>query len=425
MAFYFVARSSCLIGILMQLLTAEASAFARSASARTSTTTDTANTNANSRGGGGSAASPDRPENDNEKRPLYEVEIDYSAANEYVGAHYGAWRDTPYFERNALPPSSKLEPVWNAREGVLLFDDGDDDSDDDDSKSWKKPTVQNCGFALVDFDAPSSNRVVGDWMDLDAIRDVYLPEVSSRILERVYPGSRIRHLLFWNPVFREEKLDQTRPEDKATTPTAGFAKYPHIDMDVNAYDDTRQLVELFRKNHVGGGTSSGADFPTDTVVEAIERGCRFAIVNAWRNVNSNEPVRKAPLALFSPRYEDKSERTGGAFPVARPDPETSRWYAFPEIRHDELLVFCQYDRDAKCPSDTWHCALTEIDGSSGTDGGISNRKSFDVRCLIVFDEFVPAERDRFGPNRPRSLLSLSQSATFCSDQARRRSPQTD
>jgi len=278
---------------------------------------------------------------------------------------------------------------------------------------------------------------VTDWNDLHQIRDLYLPDLS-RTLENAFRGSRIRHLVFWNPMVRGAGKVHTRPGvESGATPTASFARFPHIDTDVGAYPTSRDLVDLFQKNSVGGdlasagvgGSSISSTFPTESIVDAIDRGCRFSVVNAWRNIGY-EPVSKAPLALLSPRYRNDDSHTHRlrfAFPDAAPDMERSRWYAFSHMTPEEVLLFCQYDRDASHPSDIWHCALTSVagggkaeEGSSDDGGGGGDRRSIDVRCLIVFDEIVPEERDRFAPDRTRSFLTQKQSADFCSEQARRK-----
>jgi hypothetical protein len=313
-------------------------------------------------------------------KPLYEVPIDYSAANEYVEAHYGEKSSrNPYFGYRG----SKLEPIYNARNGVY------------DGQSWKPAALDQCGFCLWQ-DEPSQ---VTDWTDLLEVRDVYLPEVR-KILKKSYSG--IHHVIFWNPMLREEDLPQTRPNNNQKTPTASFAAMPHIDTDVGAHSNAEHLMDLFEKNRIDEGV-----FPRDELINAIQEGHRFAIVNVWRNI-SPQPVARAPLALFSTRYD-----TSQAFPEAAPNMDRSRWYIFDKMTQDEVLLFCQYDRDREKPSDLWHCALKSV-------GDRPPRRSLDVRCLIVFDELVPTDRDRFGPNRLGSLLTQTESASFCSEQSSRR-----
>ena len=145
-------------------------------------------------------------------------------------------------------------------------------------------------------------------------------------------------------------------------------------------------------------------------MEAIAKGKRFAIVNAWRNIASF-PVVSNPLALFSVRYDDSNK----AFPEAAPNMNQSKWYTYSNMTQDEVLLFCQYDRDVTRPSDLWHCALHDIG-----DVNSPPRSSIDVRCFILFDEVVPKETDRYSDNRLASLLTHQESGCFCDKQAERR-----
>jgi len=55
----------------------------------------------------------------------------------------------------------------------------------------------------------------------------------------------------------------------------------------------------------------------------------------------------------------------------------------------------------------------EIEGSQE----LPPRRSFDIRALIVLDESVPEELDRFSPDRTRPILTFEESGCFCDEQA--------
>ena len=247
---------------------------------------------------------------------------------------------------------------------------------------------------------------VQNWHDLEDMNDVYLTELRTTILNS-YQGSTILDIIFWNPMIREESFSQTRSRNTSVTPTASYAACPHIDVDVGAHIDSEHLIDLIENNSLD---QHGYSFRRDSLIKAIDEGKRFAIVNAWCNIAS-EPVRRAPLALFSVRYEEE----GTAFPQGEPNLERSQWYTFSEVRPDEILFFCQYDRDVRRPSDIWHCSLTGI-GNQELD---PPRRSFDIRCLIVFDEIVPEKSDRFHFKRTKALMNKEESAVFCSKQSLR------
>lgn len=58
---------------------------------------------------------------------------------------------------------------------------------------------------------------------------------------------------------------------------------------------------------------------------------------------------------------------------------------------DECLLFLQYDRSVRAPSDVWHCALPSVSEGEGAPP----RRSMELRALVVFEERVPHNDDRF------------------------------
>ena len=241
---------------------------------------------------------------------------------------------------------------------------------------------------------------------------------------------------FWCPTVRRldsqptPRGDADRDNNTTTAPPlANYAATVHIDTDVNAYASMADLIQVVAKNRF-----PGTSVPVAPIVQALEHdGRRFAIINAWRNIGST-PVQRAPLALRPTRYIQPN----AAFPHGTPDWTRSHWYTIPEMKPhgSELLLFAQYDRDAAVPSDLWHCALSSVNdtGSSRTGGSFSfsdqdndgalpqpppPRESFDVRCLVVFHEKVPEDRDRWSRRSP-SKMNFQESQTFCSEQAERR-----
>ena len=263
----------------------------------------------------------------------------------------------------------------------------------------------------------------------------------------------IRHLIFWNPMLRARDLEQIRlPEEFKKTPTASFAASPHIDTDVNAYPRLEELLDLLEKNEVTTASSNSTSNIKDKqqrsqrrkeiLRDIRERNCGFAIVNAWRNIGS-KPANP-PLGLFSVRYNNNNNNNNNnnknnnrhsyqGFPEAAPDMDHSKWYIFSDIGQDEILFFCQYDRDGSWPSDLWHCALTKYlpsssaaaAGGGGSGGSCSShppfsRESFDIRCFIVFDQQVPEKQDRYnrgrGGRKIESKLTMEESGCFCENQ---------
>ena len=344
--------------------------------------------------------------------PWCYAEIDYSAVNEYSKAHYGF----QCFENERL-----IEPVYNARDGVLPVNR---------PNKLEDPCMANCGFMLQGDENSSIASV--NWADLDSIRKRYLPQLRDMI-RHAYPTESISHILFWNPVVRSKGATQTRVGDGKTTPTASYAGLPHLDLDVNAFTSAEEMIDLLMKNRIDDLTLKPSA-QCQELIDCVERGQRFSIVNAWKNIGTT-PVFNEPLALLATRYDDMLKPFPYSNPKMRtfnekslnqdgPQPDLmknlhdiSLWYTFPSILSSEILFFSQYDRKSSEPSDLWHCSITPIGQSSEWS---NPRRSFDLRCFVVFSEVVEVKLDRFHADRPKSFLSLKASSNFCSDQSKKR-----
>jgi len=335
--------------------------------------------------------------------PWCHAEIDYSAANEFIAAHYGLLEE----EESYFGSDRVVEPIYNAREGLVVGATAEAER--------VPPSLTNCGFQLVELGEDNEPETI-QWDDLNSIRENYLPAVREAILSSY--GNRVSDVYFWCPTVRRldsqptPRGDADRDSNTTTAPPLGsYAATVHIDTDVNAYTSMADLIQVVAKNRF-----PGTRVPVTPIVQALEHdGRRFAIVNAWRNIGST-PVRRAPLALRPMHYTQPNE----AFPHGTPDWTHSPWYTIAEMKPgSELLLFAQYDRDAAVPSDLWHCALSSVNDNDGALPPPPPRESFDVRCLVVFHEQVPEDRDRWSRRSP-SKLNFQESQTFCSEQAERR-----
>ena len=304
-------------------------------------------------------------------QPWQSVTLDYSAANSFMSNHYGC---NPYF-----PAMTAVEPIFDARQGVF----------DDDQGVVNKAALQVCGFAL--HESPSS---VADWGDLEDVRDNYLPELR-KVLRDAFGQQRITHMVFWNPKLRGEEWEADGNTQYERT---GIASLVHLDTDMLGFaGDTDALARMVERNRVEslieGQPPVGAPLVGRgrELADAMGNGQRFAIVNAWRNVDPHSPVRRAPLAVMATRYKPRPDGLMLVAPEAAPCAERSRWYTFPHMTSDEVLLFLQYDRSVHAPSDVWHCALPSV--SEGDDA--RPRRSAELRALVVFDERVPHADDRF------------------------------
>jgi hypothetical protein len=115
---------------------------------------------------------------------------------------------------------------------------------------------------------------------------------------------------------------------------------------------------------------------------------RYAVVNIWRSIAG--PVRDTPLAVCDARSVLVTDlvvgevrypkRTGEIYYLTHSP--LHRWSYFPEMDHDEALVFKQFDSQASGTSRfTPHAAFDLPDVPPDTPA----RESIELRCLVVFD----------------------------------------
>ncbi|KAL3774084.1 hypothetical protein ACHAW5_009546, partial [Stephanodiscus triporus] len=289
---------------------------------------------------------------------VFVATVDYSAANEYVRAHYD---ETNYFDYGG---SSAVHRFYDGRALQSSYEN-------------EREMLNENGLAVIE--SPTTKEL--DWTNVDDVRCYYLPELERMLLRNLFPSSDILGYFFWNPIPRGGKW---RPFDKN------------------------------RLRLLSTGTSDIHQYTVEDAANAIIHGKkRFVIVNFWRIIE-DEPVASAPLAVLSTRYDD--EHRVSAFPNARPNMEKSRWYVFPNATKDEVIAFYQYDRNAIQLSDLWHCAITTLAGG-GKASSTRPRRSFDIRALVVLDDGVPRELDRFGLDRTKPILTFEESGCFCDKQA--------
>lgn len=327
--------------------------------------------------------------------------VDYSAANEYANAHYNIPR---YFDYDNEVIFAVDHPIYDGRVLQSKYLD-------------EREMLSENGLAVIN--SPIRMQTI-DWSNVDDVRESYLPELEWILVHNLFPSRRILSCCFWNPMLRGEGLEISRNEGGMST--ANIASLVHIDTDVGAYESIDELLNVIDKNKV--------EYTSTALIDAFDMASdnekkRFVIINFWRNID-DEPVLSSPLAILSTRYnEDEHQHLWSGLPNARPNMEKSRYYVFPQATDDEVIAFYQYDRNAMQVSDMWHCAIKPQQHGVGHEASTRPRRSFDIRALVVFDENVPEELDRFGLNRIRPKLTMEESECFCEKQGEDRRKQDE
>jgi hypothetical protein len=132
-----------------------------------------------------------------------------------------------------------------------------------------------------------------------------------------------------------------------------------------------------------------AKFAPERAAEMQHR--RLVNVNVWRGVN---PVRTMPLAVCDARTIERSDcmtvrfgegttasmggEPGGLNMAYNP---RHRWYYYPDMQPDEVLVFRLFDT----ADPLWHVTAHSAFVDPTADPAAPKRKSFEIRTLAVFD----------------------------------------
>jgi hypothetical protein len=130
--------------------------------------------------------------------------------------------------------------------------------------------------------------------------------------------------------------------------------------------------------------------PADEARERLTR--RYAIYNVWRCLT--DPPQDTPLAFCEPASLAPADIVGCDQVIAAGDGRTTRfelslyhhnpgqrWFYFPDLSRDELLVFTGYDSDAAQPQGVAHAAFTD----PSCPEGVRPRESIDERLIAFFE----------------------------------------
>ncbi|NRR30650.1 methyltransferase [Oxalobacteraceae bacterium] len=219
-------------------------------------------------------------------------------------------------------------------------------------------SLETHGFEL--HDAPSQVR---DFYDPLALAEQYFPEVEA-LACALTGGSRA--VVFDHKLRMREPgrppLSFGRPGDGSEPAAVGRV---HIDY-----------------SEASGKRRLGLTLPTVAAEQT------FVILNFWRPIL--HPASDTPLAVCDARTMSPEQlvasdiiypkRTGEIYLATYS--AQHRWYYYPEMAPNEVLVFKHYDSRTGAPSRrTPHCAFD--DPTMPADAPL--RRSIEVRCLVLLD----------------------------------------
>jgi hypothetical protein len=214
------------------------------------------------------------------------------------------------------------------------------------------PSLDEEGFALVPH-----GTAVADFYDPQVVRGVYYREVE--LLVKQATGAR-RVLAF----------DHNLRASTKSEPAQALSKEPvrFVHNDYTERSGPQRVRDLFADE-----------------AEALLGG-RFAVINAWKPIRG--PVESHPLAVCDARsirpqdwvptdliYRDrKGEVYSMTFHPAH------RWFYFPNMTSDEVMMLKCYDSDRFLARFTAHSAFDDPTSPSAA----SPRESIEVRTLAFF-----------------------------------------
>jgi hypothetical protein len=222
------------------------------------------------------------------------------------------------------------------------------------------------GFALV----PHVSAVEDfDLIQVDPVVDQqYIAEITE-LLARVTGASRAFML-----GGGKKRYGESATEKLAALCNAKPARYPHAD---NTDESSRELVEMV------------ASFVPDL---DLAHYSRWALYNLWRA--TTPPPQDFPLAVCDARtlvpgdevtVKAITEEVGAG--AIRHDTTgyvynpAHRWYYFPDMTPDEVLVFKAHDTDPSRSRRVPHTAFTD----PTCPAGVPTRASVEMRGLALFD----------------------------------------
>jgi hypothetical protein len=210
------------------------------------------------------------------------------------------------------------------------------------------------GFVLLRHET-----AVSDLYDEEAVRSVYSREIEALLMD----ACGAAHVVVF---------DHTRRADSVDTRAARMVRDPAktVHNDYTERSGPKRVRDLLPAGEA----------------EARLRG-RFAIVNVWRPIRG--PVLRAPLALCDARTVAPEDLVAGERrakgrigeiyqAVFSPD---HRWYYFPNMRPDEVLVFKTFD---SATDGRARLAIHSAFDDPNTPPGAPPRESIETRAFVFF-----------------------------------------
>ena len=251
-----------------------------------------------------------------------------------------------------------------------------------DARQLNDASLHGCGFQLEQHRSQVSN-----WRDEQELARIYYEEIAA--LVKQVTGAE--HAFSSQHLYR-----QSEPQRGGDGPLAKLLAQSRGPVHAAHNDFTERYGDAILKTIEAGGVPHTQTFGiTDAMIAAgIEpadvRGRRILLVNTWRSVGP-VPLKVEPLALADRRSVSRAclrSNLIGKVPIGQPrggievygarHEPTHRWYYYPDMTVDEVLLWKGYDSAEVPAQPTLHTAFT-----ADAPMDAPQRQSVEVRVLCV------------------------------------------
>ena len=252
-----------------------------------------------------------------------------------------------------------------------------------DARTLENPSLHSNGFELLHH-----RSVVTDWQDDRQVSGIYYAEIEGLVKEL----TGARHAFSNNHLRR-----QSEPPIGGNGPLARLMSGSRGPVQAVHNDFAEGYGEAIIRTVASGGTPHTQTFGLTTpmidagITEDELRRSRMLVINTWRSVIA-DPVEKYPIALVDRRTVDRSrlqtaligsEPSGqprGGIDVLNAEHDSDhRWYYYPRLRSDEVVVWKGFDSAEVPARPNMHSAFDD----PRTPPDAPQRMSIEVRVLCL------------------------------------------
>jgi len=223
------------------------------------------------------------------------------------------------------------------------------------------------------------------------VEDTILKRYHAECAETVKRITGATHVIPFDHNLRSVGLQKAAKDIKGGARVQQAAGMVHNDYTLTG--GPMRFEQLGQPPKVNDSVKNAGPTLSEAVVKAGKEG-RWAIINLWRNIR-DKPIQCFPLACCDARTskpEDLcvfeihyADRVGeNYFAVGSPD---HRWYYYPGMAKDEVLLLKQWDSDGSLSGGTrapftLHSAFDDPSSPEGAE----DRESMEVRCIVVWEK---------------------------------------